>query len=98
MLHVKALQIRQAGLSWRWTFALAPGDLLVIHGPSGAGKTTLLETLAGLRPAAGGRIGWQGRDVSHLPPAQRPFALLCQSGNLFDHLSAWRNLAFGLSA
>ena len=97
MLHVDDLLIRQAGLCWQWNFSLAPGELLVIHGPSGAGKTTLLETLAGLRPAAGGAVRWAGRDVLDLAPARRPFALMCQSGNLFDHLTARQNLAFGVS-
>ncbi len=41
-----------AGLS----FDLAPGQALILRGPNGVGKTTLLRTLAGLQPAAAGRI------------------------------------------
>ena len=38
------------------SFEVAPGAVLVLRGPNGIGKTTLLRTLAGLQPAAGGRI------------------------------------------
>ncbi len=38
------------------TFALAPGEALILRGPNGSGKTTLLRALAGLAPIEGGRI------------------------------------------
>ncbi len=38
------------------SFTLGPGEALVLRGPNGSGKTTLLRTIAGLQPAAGGRI------------------------------------------
>ena len=38
------------------TFAVAPGQALILRGPNGAGKTTLLRTLAGLTPPLAGRI------------------------------------------
>ncbi|MGD9743431.1 MAG: heme ABC exporter ATP-binding protein CcmA [Dongiaceae bacterium] len=41
-------------------FALEPGGLLRIAGPNGSGKTSLLRLVAGLAPAAAGRIEWQG--------------------------------------
>jgi heme exporter protein A len=34
------------------SFAVAPGEALILRGPNGAGKTTLLRTLAGPDPAA----------------------------------------------
>ncbi len=39
---------------WAVSFRVAPGDHLLLSGPSGAGKTSLLHTLLGWRPAAGG--------------------------------------------
>ena len=42
---------------------LAAGGTLGILGPNGAGKTTLLKTIAGLIPALGGRILFNGRDL-----------------------------------
>lgn len=48
-----------AGLS----FALSPGDALLLTGANGAGKSTLLRVLAGLLPAAEGQLLWAGADV-----------------------------------
>src|SRR5437764_7673667 len=44
------------------SFALAPGEALIVTGPNGAGKSTLLRALAGLLPLAGGRIAMEGAD------------------------------------
>jgi len=43
------------------TFALAPGDALVLRGPNGAGKSTLLRVLAGLLAPSAGALFWEGR-------------------------------------
>ncbi len=48
-----------AGLS----FSLEAGEAVALLGPNGAGKSSLLRVLAGLLPAAEGRILWGGRDV-----------------------------------
>ena len=45
------------------SFELRPGELLAILGQNGSGKTLTLHTLAGLRPAASGRVLLQGNDV-----------------------------------
>lgn len=46
-------------------FALGPGDALVLVGPNGSGKSSLLRVMAGLLPAAKGRLEWDGADISH---------------------------------
>ncbi|MFP4239594.1 MAG: heme ABC exporter ATP-binding protein CcmA [Rhodosalinus sp.] len=38
------------------SFALGPGEALVLRGPNGSGKTTLLRTVAGLQPPLAGRV------------------------------------------
>ncbi|HEX2015895.1 MAG TPA: ABC transporter ATP-binding protein [Solirubrobacteraceae bacterium] len=77
---------------------------LALTGPSGAGKTTLLRIVAGLLAADRGfvRCGsdtWldteAGRD---LPAEQRRCGVVFEDYALFPHLSAWRNVAFGLRA
>ncbi len=42
------------------SFALGAGDALVVTGPNGSGKSTLLRIVAGLLPAASGRVGLDG--------------------------------------
>jgi len=41
-----------------------PGELVVLRGPNGSGKSSLLRLLAGLLPAAGGEVSWNGQDMT----------------------------------
>jgi len=80
--------------SWR----VEAGERVAIIGPSGAGKSTLLMALAGFVPLASGRILWDGTDLTRLPVADRPVAMLFQDQNLFPHLTVAQNLGLGLSS
>jgi ABC-type multidrug transport system ATPase subunit/ABC-type transport system involved in multi-copper enzyme maturation permease subunit len=46
------------------SFVVRPGELVGIVGGSGAGKTTLLDALAGVRPADGGQVLFDGADLA----------------------------------
>jgi len=70
---------------------------VALIGPSGAGKSTLLMTIAGFLAPASGRVLWQGRDLTGLPPAERPVSILFQDQNLFPHLTLAQNLSLALS-
>jgi molybdate transport system ATP-binding protein len=78
------------------------GECLVLAGPSGAGKTSVLRVVAGLtRPERGrvecGRETWLDTERGiDRPPERRPCGYLFQEYALFPHLSAWRNVAYGL--
>lgn len=74
------------------------GEYFVLQGPSGVGKTVLLEMIAGLLPPDAGRILWQGRDVTRVPPHRRRFVLMYQDYALFPHLSVAGNIGYGLAA
>ena len=73
-----------------------------IVGPSGAGKSTLLRIIAGLRSPDPGRVVlgdevWLDSSSGiDLPPEERACGFMFQDYALFPHLSAWRNVAFGL--
>jgi thiamine transport system ATP-binding protein len=72
------------------------GQVVSLLGPSGSGKTTLLRVVAGLEPAAGGSISWDGEDVAGIPPHERGFGLMFQDYALFPHRDVGGNVGFGL--
>ena len=76
--------------------AIAPGEFVALLGPSGCGKTTALNCIAGLSPLSGGSITLGGRRIDTLPPERRGFGMVFQSYALFPHMSARRNVGFGL--
>lgn len=72
------------------------GAFVSLLGPSGCGKTTMLKCLAGFEEIDDGRIMFDGRDVSRLPPERRDIGMVFQNYALFPHMTVERNLAFGL--
>ncbi len=75
---------------------LAHGEILSLLGPSGCGKTSLLRLVAGLETPDRGRVLFDGRDMTGLPPHKRRFGLMFQEYALFPHLNVADNVAFGL--
>lgn len=78
-----------------------PGaGVTAIFGRSGSGKTTLLRVIAGLERARAGYISFNGEVWQEggwfLPVHKRPLAYVFQEASLFPHLSARKNLHFGL--
>jgi iron(III) transport system ATP-binding protein len=76
--------------------SIPKGSLFFLLGPSGCGKTTLLRMLAGFIAPDEGRILFDGRDVTALPPEKRECGMVFQSYALWPHLSVFENVAFGL--
>jgi len=70
---------------------------VALLGPSGCGKTTALNCIAGLLPLSGGTISLGGKRIDELPPEARGFGMVFQSYALFPHMSARRNVGFGLA-
>ncbi|MBN2675849.1 MAG: ATP-binding cassette domain-containing protein [Alphaproteobacteria bacterium] len=76
-------------------------ESLVIIGPSGTGKSVLIKNILGLIAPDKGEIYIDGIETTHLSERKRePFykqmGMLFQGGALFDSLSVWENVAFGL--
>ncbi|HEY9909257.1 MAG TPA: ABC transporter ATP-binding protein [Thermosynechococcaceae cyanobacterium] len=72
------------------------GEFFSILGPSGCGKTTLLRLIAGFEAPSAGEVLIRGQSVTQVPPYRRPVNTVFQSYALFNHLTVWENVAFGL--
>jgi spermidine/putrescine transport system ATP-binding protein len=72
------------------------GEFLSLLGPSGCGKTTLLRIIGGFDDPTSGDVVIGGRSVLADPPYRRRTNMIFQHLALFPHLSAARNIAFGL--
>ena len=83
------------------SFSLARGTIGCLLGPSGCGKTTVLRCIAGFETPRAGRILLNGEVVSSretsLPPEKRRIGMVFQEHALFPHLTAARNISFGIS-
>jgi branched-chain amino acid transport system ATP-binding protein len=53
------------------TIAVKPGERFGLIGPNGSGKTTLINCVSGSLPADGGRIVFEGRDITAMPAHRR---------------------------
>jgi glycerol transport system ATP-binding protein len=72
------------------------GGAYALLGPSGCGKTTLLNVVSGLLTPSKGRVLFDGKDVTDLPPEKRNIAQVFQFPVLYDTMSVFNNLAFPL--
>jgi heme exporter protein A len=75
------------------SFALDEGAALAVTGPNGAGKTTLLRIIAGLLPAAAGRVALDGGGEAW-PSAQAAAHFLGHQNGMKTALTVEENLSF----
>jgi phospholipid/cholesterol/gamma-HCH transport system ATP-binding protein len=82
-------------------FALKPGEVTTLLGPSGAGKTIILKLIMGLAWSQSGAVKVMGRDMNTiteqgLNELRVNIGMLFQGAALFDSLSVFENIAYGL--
>ena len=82
--------LKEIDVTWR------DGGAYALLGPSGCGKSTLLNIISGLLTPSEGRILFDGRDVTELPPDQRNIAQVFQFPVIYDTMTVRQNLAFPL--
>jgi sulfate transport system ATP-binding protein len=78
------------------TLRIETGEMVAFLGPSGSGKTTLLRIIAGLEFADQGEIHFHGEDVTLKNANERKAGFVFQSYALFNHMTIFENIAFGL--
>ena len=71
-------------------------EFVTLLGPSGCGKTTTLRIIGGFEKPDEGCVLFEGRDITDLPPNQRPINTVFQNYALFPHMSVGENIAFSL--
>jgi branched-chain amino acid transport system ATP-binding protein len=82
----------------RVTFSVAEGEIFAIVGPNGAGKSTIFNLISRIYEPTGGRLRFQGRDITSVPPhtvAGLGIARTFQNIELFEHATVLENLLIG---
>jgi branched-chain amino acid transport system ATP-binding protein len=100
MLRLSGVSVSYGGLQALSDVSLdvAAGEFVTIVGPNGAGKTTLLKAIAGVVPAAAGRIEYGGTDVGRWPAhvrARRGIAHVPEGRKVFSSMTVLENLEMG---
>ena len=72
------------------------GEFVTLLGPSGCGKSTTLRMIAGFETPTSGDILLNQKDITSMPPYQRPVNTVFQHYALFPNLNVYDNVAFGL--
>jgi urea transport system ATP-binding protein len=79
---------------------VAAGKVTALLGRNGVGKTTLLRSIMGLVPVAGGKLSFEGRDLTRAPSHHRVragIAYVPQGREIFPRLTVKENLLMGLA-
>jgi len=74
------------------------GEVLALVGDNGAGKSTMIKVIAGVNPADGGEVRWEGRPVTISKPSDATnlgIATVYQDLALCDNLDVVANLFLG---
>ncbi|TXL73275.1 ABC transporter ATP-binding protein [Vineibacter terrae] len=77
------------------SFDVDKGSVFTIIGPNGAGKTTIFNLVSRIYEPSGGRLVFEGNDITHVPPhrvAKLGIARTFQNIELFEHASLLQNL------
>ena len=81
--------------------AAQPGRVTCVLGRNGVGKSSLMRSIVGLERIRGGKIMWEGKDVSAMPASERARAgigYVPQGREIFPFLTVQENLETALAA
>jgi len=96
-LALREVTVRFGGLAAveGLSLELGRGEILALIGPNGAGKSTAFNVVTGFQPADGGRVDFDGADITGLPPyriAERGLVRMFQRTSVFPEALALDNV------
>ncbi|MEO6022960.1 MAG: ABC transporter ATP-binding protein [Burkholderiales bacterium] len=100
LLEVKGLQVAYGGIRAvkGIDLSIGNGELVALIGANGAGKSSTLKTLAGMQPASGGEIIYDGLRIDGTPShllIRKGLALVPEGRGVFSRLTVEENLLMG---
>ncbi|MBI1733731.1 MAG: ABC transporter ATP-binding protein [Candidatus Rokubacteria bacterium] len=103
VLRTEALTKRFGGLTAvnQVSIAIARGEIRAIIGPNGAGKSTFFNCVTGVLPPTGGRILFDGEDITGLPPhriSQKGVARSYQITNILPRATVLENVRIAVQS
>jgi len=96
-LALREVTVRFGGLAAveDLSLTLGRGEILALIGPNGAGKSTAFNVVTGFQPSDGGRVDFDGADITGLPPyriAERGLVRMFQRTSVFPEALALDNV------
>jgi branched-chain amino acid transport system ATP-binding protein len=100
LLDLDRLDVRYGGVHavQKLSISVCPGETVVLIGANGAGKSSVMNAVMGLVPAAGGRIRYDGEDITRWSSPRRARAgirISPEGRRVFAHLSIEDNILSG---
>jgi branched-chain amino acid transport system ATP-binding protein len=100
MLRVEKIESGYGPMQVLWgpDLVVKPGTITSLLGPNGAGKSTLLWTILGSVAVQGGRVLFEGEDITSLPPHRKVdlgLTLVPEGKHLFKEMTVRENLLMG---
>ncbi len=100
MLNVEQIHLSYKGIEvvQSVSFQVGSGEIIALIGGNGNGKSTILKGVSGILHPVSGRVFFEGRDITNLPPHKRVglgISHVPEGRHLFPQLSVYKNLLLG---
>ena len=79
-----------------FNLTIKENEFITLLGPSGCGKTTTLRIVGGFTTPDTGKVIFEGKDITNVPPNTRHVNTVFQKYALFPNMNIAENSAFGL--
>lgn len=100
MLELSGINVRYGATQVLWdvSISVGEGEVVAVMGPNGSGKSTVLKIAMGLKRPSGGRVVFNGSDLTQAPATKRVGAgmsIVLERRRLFPRMSVRENIEVG---